>query len=189
MLQQDICKYSLELAKSAVTSRSTTQAEVYGSAASLLRAGSRYSARSCSSAVIVLSMRSVSATGPAIVRHVRLSVSPPTMDQPRQGVPGHSCHEQPEQRVLCQALGYSLPTLTNIPLGLWVAFACLTDIAPALVVCVWHGPGGAIRPVLQRPDLIQKVLGWVLLRLVQMIIRREPVTCAIRSAPGQKPRS
>ena len=65
-----------------------------------------------------------------------------------------------------------MPTLANIPLGLRVAFACLLDIEAALVVCVSGCPGGAIRHVLQSvPHLIEKVLGWVLLRLIQMVIR------------------
>jgi hypothetical protein len=66
-----------------------------------------------------------------------------------------------------------LLTFANIPLGLRVAFACLLDVAPALVVCVLGGPGRTIRHVVQSvPHLIEKMLGWVLLRLLQMIIRR-----------------
>ena len=42
-----------------------------------------------------------------------------------------------------------MPTLTNIPLGLGVAFACLLDIAAALVVCVSGCPRDTVCDILQ----------------------------------------
>ena len=65
-----------------------------------------------------------------------------------------------------------MPTLANIPLGLWVALTCLVDIAPALVVNVLGCPGYTVADIKQRfPHLIEKVLGWVLLRLAQVVVR------------------
>src|SRR5829696_3180859 len=69
------------------------------------------------SAVLV---RSVSATGPSIIRYSGLLVSAFTMDQPRQCVPRYSCHEDREKRVPGDLLADGLLALTNVPLGLRV---------------------------------------------------------------------
>ena len=66
-----------------------------------------------------------------------------------------------------------MPTLANVPFGLRVAFACLLDVAPALVVCVSDCPGDTVCDIKEGfPDLIEKVLGWVLVRLALLVICR-----------------
>jgi hypothetical protein len=118
-------------------------------------------------------MRSIAATVPAIVWHSVVSTLPPAVDQPLQRISSHSCHQQREQRVPGHPVGHGSLTLANVLFGLRVAFACLADIAAALVVGVSGCPGGTIGHVLQSfPDMIQKVLGSILLRLAQMVIRR-----------------
>ena len=50
--------------------------------------------------------------------------------------------------------------LADVLLRLWVLFACLTDIAAALVVCVLGCPCGTVGDIKQRSlHLIEKVLG------------------------------
>ena len=101
-----------------------------------------------------------------MIRHAGLSVSLLTMDHPGQRIPGHSCHEQREQRVPGHPVGHGFLPLANVPLSLRVAFACLTDIAAALVVCALGCPGHTVTYIKQGfPHLIQTVLGWALLRL------------------------
>jgi hypothetical protein len=108
-----------------------------------------------------------------MIRHVRFPALPVPVNQPPQRVSSHSCYEQPEQRVLCDAVGHGLPTLANIPLSLRVAFACSTDIAAALVVCVSGCSRDTVCDILQGvPHLIQKVLSWVLLRVILLVIPR-----------------
>jgi len=111
------------------------------------------------SAGLAFPVGNVPAPCPSVIRHAGLSVPPLTMDHPSQCIPGHSCRKQRKQRVFCLAVGHSLPTLANIPLGLWVAFACLADIAPALVIGVLGCPGSTAADIKQRfPHLIQQVL-------------------------------
>ena len=108
-----------------------------------------------------------------MIRHAGLSVSPLTMDHPGQRIPGHSCHEQCEQRVPCYAARDGLLPLANVPLRLRVVFACLTDIAAALVVCVSGCSRDTVCDILQGVShLIQKVLSWVLLRVILLVIPR-----------------
>jgi hypothetical protein len=49
----------------------------------------------------------------------------------------------------------------------------LLDVPAALVVCVLGCPGDTVSDIKQSfAHLIEKLLGWVLLRLAQVVIRR-----------------
>ncbi len=69
-------------------------------------------------------------------------------------------------------MGHGSLTVADVLLCRWVLFACLTGIAATPNIYVLGCPGSSIRRILQGfSHLIQKVLGCVLLGLVQVIIR------------------
>jgi hypothetical protein len=82
-----------------------------------------------------------------MIRHAGRSVSPLTVDHPGQRVSSHSCREKREQRVTCYAARDGLLPLADVPLGLRVLFACLVDIAAALVICVLGCPGDTVSDI------------------------------------------
>ena len=106
-----------------------------------------------------------------MIWHMGVSVLPLSMDHPGQYVSGHSGHEKPEQRIPGHPLGHGSLSLANIPLGLRIAFACLADVAAALVVCVSGRPGCTVCDIKEGfAHLIEQVLRWVLLGLVMLVI-------------------
>jgi hypothetical protein len=95
------------------------------------------------------------------------------MDHPSQRVSSHSCHEQPSNGFSDMRRVTACRPFANIPLGLRVAFACLLDVAAALVICVLGCPCGTVFDIKEGfSHLIEKMLGWVLLWLAQMVICR-----------------
>jgi hypothetical protein len=95
-----------------------------------------------------------------MIRHAALSVSPLAMDQPPQHVSRNSCQEKREQRVLCHPVGHGSLALADVPVCLWVLFACLPSVVLALTIYVTGYTRCLIGNIVQGfPHLIQDLLG------------------------------
>src|SRR5262245_20547801 len=134
--------------------------------------GDAFVQRSFSLAPLLVMMWCVPAAGSAIIRHMRYPVVPLTMDQPRQRVSGNSCHKQREQWVLCHPLGHDPLAITKALLCLWIPVSCLADVVLASIVQFAGCTCRTLCNIMQGlSDLIQNMLGGILLRVVLVICR------------------